>query len=119
MTSTMTPPAGKIARPGFLPLETVLLAFVCTLDAVSTLYLVSTGRAVEANPALAWTFDYGSFMFLAVKLLSFVPAIVILERIRDRKPRLVKVATRAALAGYLAIYLFGTLHLHGGLPALP
>lgn len=114
----MTSSIGRIDKSAPLPLPTVLLAFVCTLDAVSTLILVKTGRAVEANPMLAWTFAYGSFAFLAVKLLSFVPALVILERIRERKPALVKWATLAGLAGYLGIYLFGTLHLHGGLPGV-
>lgn len=91
--------------------ETAAVAAVCTLDALSTVILVERGMATEANPFLAWTFRHSAGMFLLVKFLSFLPALVILEALRTRRERFVRLALRTALAAYVGIYLFGTLAL--------
>ena len=84
--------------------ESVVLAIICTLDMVSTAFLVRFRLAAEQNPLMAACLDRGLLFFFAVKLLSFVPFIVLVERYRRRNPAFVRAATRAAIVLYLCVY---------------
>lgn len=103
------PPAWR--RP--ILAETGLLALICVLDMASTLVLVQLGLAVEANPILAWTLEGSGWVFLVVKTLSFLVPLVIIEYLRTHTPRFIPLALRAGVVGYLAVYVIGSLRIHG------
>lgn len=93
--------------------ETVALTMICALDTYWTLILVRIGLGRETNPLLAWSIDYSSWAFLAIKLSSFLIPIVILEMLRPKHPGLILKAMRFGTFGYLAVYLIGSLRVHG------
>lgn len=88
--------------------ETIMLALIAYADTVSTLWLVNTGVAVEANPIMAFYLQQGALWFIGVKLLMLLPAFVV-DINKNRNPRRVRLSLRAALILYVCIYAFGTL----------
>ncbi|HEY0868629.1 MAG TPA: DUF5658 family protein [Fimbriimonas sp.] len=101
----------EFGRNAVLP-ETVWLAFICVLDAVLTVILVQEGLAVESNPLLAWSFNYGSVGFMATKILSFAPALAIIETLRPRLGDFAQLALRVGIIGYILLYVFGSIAIH-------
>lgn len=91
-----------------IAIETRLLAAVCLLDAIATVWLIAAGLAVEANPLLAFFVTHGGLgAFLAAKLtVSFGP-LAALERLRRQRPQFVNTVLRVGLAGYVAVYAAG------------
>jgi hypothetical protein len=85
--------------------ESAVLATICTIDMALTALLVQFRLAAEQNPLMAACLDRGMIVFLTVKLVSFVPFIVLVEIYRHRNPQFVRVATRAAIGLYLCVYL--------------
>jgi hypothetical protein len=92
--------------------ETVWLALICMVDTALTIYLVKQGLAVESNPLLAWTFRYGTGLFVAAKIASFTPALVVIEGLRPRLGDFAKTALRLGIVGYLAFYFLGSIAVH-------
>jgi hypothetical protein len=88
------------------------IVLVCMADLFLTLFAVLSGRAVESNPLLAWTFDYGPLCFALVKTASFVPGVLALEMSRIENPSFAAWAARFGVYGYMAVYLFGSLRIH-------
>jgi uncharacterized membrane protein len=89
-------------------LESVILFLICFLDTIYTCYLVSNKLAVEYNPLIAWTFNYGSWCFLLVKCITFIVPILILENIKNQSPKLICFLLRFGIIWYVLIYCFGT-----------
>ena len=87
----------------------IVLGVICTLDMVSTLYLYLGLRIVEANPIMAFLLNHGIAWFIAAKLLSYVPALYVLEWYRKRHPAYGRLMTRAAIGGYVAVYTLGLI----------
>lgn len=85
--------------------EAILLTLVCALDMYTTLWWVLTGRAIEANPLLAWTFARDPLTFVLVKSGSCLPALVLAPRLGRRHPRFATLLLRGVLAAYVLIYL--------------
>ena len=88
--------------------ETIMLALIAYADTVSTLWLVNTGVAVEANPVMAYYLSQGALWFIAIKLLMLLPAFVV-DINKSHNPRRVRWSLRAALILYVGIYGVGTL----------
>jgi len=91
--------------------ETVWLMAICLLDAAYTLVAVQLGWAKEANPLLAQALSHSAQLFVAVKALSFVAPLMVLELLRERWPDVIQRGIRAALLGYVALYLLGSIAL--------
>src|SRR5687767_8041825 len=70
--------------------EALWITFICCLDLATTLYWVSQGQAKEGNPLMAWFLQRGHIPFIGVKMLTFVPAVILAEWHRARNPRLVR-----------------------------
>lgn len=107
-------PVTAIVRPrGFLgsllAWDSLLFALICSLDMVSTVYLVRHGMAREGNPMLAYFYRMGEAHFVAAKLMSYVPTLVITAIFRDRYEKLVALCLRSVIAAYIAIYLVSVL----------
>lgn len=84
--------------------ESVLLFAICTADMLSTLYWVHTHQATEANPWMAFWLEHGDVTFCAIKLMSFLPFLVVAAYFRPRRPRLIAVALRGTLILYTLMY---------------
>ncbi len=91
-------------RRAWLAWDSLLLAFICTLDMSSTLYWVHAGAASEANPWMAFCLAHGDAAFCAVKLLSFLPLLAFAAYTRPRRPRLIAISLRGTVLLYLGIY---------------
>ncbi|MCL6475696.1 MAG: DUF5658 family protein [Firmicutes bacterium] len=86
--------------------ETWSLLVIGLADLVSTTFLLRSGLVREANPVMAWYLvHFGAWAFCAAKVTMLVCPLVILEWVRRVKPFLGIWALRAALAGYLILYL--------------
>ena len=83
--------------------ETWIVGIVATLDCLSTIYLLHTGKAVEANPLLALVASWSLLAFFVVKMSFVIAPLGGLERIRriPGKERFVKLVMRGGLAAYL------------------
>jgi hypothetical protein len=85
--------------------ETTLLAVIGCVDLLSTIYLVATQQAIEANPLMSGILRlFGPLGFIAVKALLLAVPLTIVEIARPRHPRFVRSALRFAIVLYLGIY---------------
>ncbi len=91
--------------------ETWIVGILATLDCLSTIYLLHTGKAVEANPFLASVISWSLTAFFFVKMSFVIAPLAGLERIRriPGKEPFVKRIMRLGLAAYLVIYFGGML----------
>jgi hypothetical protein len=87
--------------------ETFILLLVSYIDMMTTLYWVSNGTAVEANPLLQWTFDHHPVAFVIVKMLATLPAIVLAPRLAQKHPTFTIWLLRAVIATYVGVYFAG------------
>jgi hypothetical protein len=85
-------------------IESFLILLICVTDMATTLYWVSCGLALEANPIMARLLQYGVAAFVFIKLLSFIPYILVSEWYKTHNPVFVRKASRAAIAAYLFTY---------------
>jgi uncharacterized membrane protein len=90
----------------------LVLGIVGTLDLASTLYLLLTGRMVEGNSIMSWVLAKGLVWFVVVKLLSYIPAVYILQWYRGRNLAFSVLMTRCAILGYILAYVIGVLVLN-------
>jgi hypothetical protein len=93
--------------------ETTVLALLCLLDMFSTILVIKLGMAVEANPILAPFIRQSFLSFALVKSAFFIPPLAILESLRPVRPRFVRLGLRAGIAGYLLVYVLGSIGVHG------
>ncbi len=91
--------------------ETWVVGIVATLDCLSTIYLLHSGKAVEANPFLALVASWSLLAFFVVKMCFVVVPLAGLERIRriPGKERFVRLVMRVGMSAYLVIYFGGML----------
>jgi hypothetical protein len=74
---------------------------------LTTLYLSFARHIVEANPVMAYFLGMGVFWFVVAKLVSYVPALYVLEWYRRRNLSYGRLITRSAIGAYLAVYAIG------------
>ena len=84
--------------------ESAILTAICCVDMLLTLVLVQCRLATEQNPFMSACLSRGVLFFVVVKLLSFVPFVVLVEFHRRRNPRFVRTVTRCTILLYLGIY---------------
>lgn len=93
--------------------ETVAIAIIGLLDMCSTVYLLATGRAAEANPLLAAVLGtFGIAGFIIAKALLIGGPVAGLEWARSRKPEFVRFALRLGIILYLGVYILGVLQIN-------
>jgi hypothetical protein len=81
-----------------------VLFVLCMADALSSAWLFHVGLATEANPLLRGAAEAGIGTFLAVKLASFVPALLASEWWRRQRPTLAPKILRGVIAAYVTIF---------------
>ncbi len=84
--------------------ETALLAAICGADLTSTLWLLGTSSAQEANPILRFYLQAGVICFVGAKMLLNFGPLYVLEVLRRREPGLIQLVLRGAIALYLLCY---------------
>ena len=89
--------------------ESLILVGICLADMFATLFFVLRGSAVEQNPIMAACMNQSPAMFVAVKLLSFVPFVIAIELYRNRDARFARLACRSAIALYVVTFVVLTL----------
>lgn len=109
-------PQGRTRRVTLpVSVETVILAVICLLDLVSTVYWVGHIDAEEGNPLMAFYLTHGGVAaFAAAKgVLCFGP-LAVAEWARRHHPRFVHAALRCGIAGYIGLYGLGVHHINRG-----
>jgi len=91
--------------------ESVILTLICLLDTAHTLTVVRLGIAKEANPIVAWSLAHSDWAFITFKLGSSIAVVSALEHIRCRVDKFVRFMLRCGIAGYIGIYVFGSIAL--------
>ncbi len=92
--------------------ESAALSALCLADMGSTMWLVGTKMAVEANPVLGYYMSHGTWVFAAMKVFMLIGPLIALEWIRMRRPTFVRNMMRAGVALYLLIYVTGVFTLN-------
>jgi hypothetical protein len=102
---------GALRRPVLW--ETIILALLCVVDTFFTVLLLRLGIAVEANPLLAPFAALGAAPFVLAKSVSFLPPLALLEVLRPLRPGFIQFSLRVGIFGYIAVYIVGSLQIHG------
>src|SRR3954454_20455358 len=89
--------------------ETWVFGGICFADMLSTLWLVHSGMAIEANPLMRFFLDRGSLCFVVAKSFLFLGPLFALELLRRRHPESITRMLRVGLALYLICYGVGTV----------
>ena len=79
------------------------------VDLCATLWLLENGLAIEINPFMAQTLDFGVEFFIAIKLFLVLGGVYILRKNKDKKAA--KIAIWSAFITYLILmfyFLFNT-----------
>lgn len=87
--------------------QTILLAGLGLLDLATTIWLVESHGAAEANPLMAWFLAQGLLAFIAAKLALLTGPLTVLEWARRKKPQFAARGMNLAVLGYLGLYLLG------------
>ena len=89
--------------------ESLVLVGICLADMLSTLFFVLRGRAIEQNPLMAVCLSQSPWVFVLVKLASFVPFVLAVELYRKRNAAFARFACRSAIAAYLVTFTVLTI----------
>ena len=93
-------------KPVYVLPETRALAALGCFDLLATVFLLSTHRAMEANPlATAMLAHYGSAGFAIFKATALAIPLTVAELARKKRPVFVQKALRVGLYAYLALLL--------------
>jgi hypothetical protein len=118
------PPSGSDGRklpPGsptpyaILP-ETGWLAAIGCIDLLTTMYLLSTGQAREANGLMAFFLHtFGGYGFVGAKAVMLGAPLATAELARKRNEPFVRSALRMGIILYLGMYaiLFAQMNVRG------
>lgn len=83
-------------------IKALILICLAVVDAVSTSWFISTGKAIEANPVLSWIEDPGQMM--AAKLLYSLLCIIGVM-LCDKTGKYLT----AAIIAYVLVYITGSM----------
>ena len=92
--------------------ESWIILTVGMIDLVTTLILIGTHGAREANPIFQRYLEHGVADFVLAKLALLLGPLFILEFARRQRPRFTSLASRFAIAAYLVIYVVGIARLN-------
>lgn len=102
-----TPSAKEAPDSRFVLPETRALAILGCFDLLTTVYLLATHKAHEANPVMGTILaDFGPFGFAALKALLLAVPLTIAELARKHSPVFVPRALRVGLITYVVLLLF-------------
>lgn len=100
----------KTAKRLNLAMETCILLAICLVDLVSTIWLVSTDRALEGNPIMAFYLQHSLCALVLAKVMIAGFAFFVVEWGRRRRPQFVRGLLRLAILAYISVYALGCLN---------
>jgi hypothetical protein len=71
---------------------------------LSTLFWVMSGQAQEANPMLGWTFKGHPIVFVIIKCLACIPALILATRLAQSQRTFTEWLLRIVIISYIALY---------------
>ncbi|MEN3001846.1 MAG: DUF5658 family protein [Armatimonadota bacterium] len=89
--------------------ESWVLLVICTLDALSTYWLITSGWATEFNPIMNWVLGFGWSAFFGVKGATVLLAIGFMEWYRRHDLAFVRRWARLCIALYMSLWTVGVL----------
>ena len=98
----------NISAPRTVSLEFVIIIMLALADTASTMWLVGSGLAAEANPIMRFYLERGAPAFIGVRTLMLGPA-VMLEWLLPRNPVRIRMYLRSGVIAYFLAYLMGTV----------
>lgn len=103
----MTPLKGKIA------FESFVLAAICLLDLLTTIFWVSYRNASEGNPLMNFYLQNGGTpAFIAAKIVLCAMPLFIAEWARRTHPRFTHSMLRLGIVAYIGLYGLGVVHVN-------
>ena len=96
--------AESAEKPPYVLPETTILAVIGCLDLFSTIYLVATGHAREANPFFANLLQLGPWAFVGFKAFFLAVPLAFAESARKHNEPFVRSALRMGIILYLGLY---------------
>ena len=85
--------------------EALILTIICALDMYTTLWWVLNEQATEANGNLAWTFHIHPALFVVMKCLSCLPALLMAPVLARRYPAFTTWLLRGIIVVYIGYYV--------------
>ena len=105
---------------GYVLPETTILAIIGCLDLLSTIYLLASHKAVEANPLMnRILIDFGPGGFCVFKALTLIIPLSIGELARKKHEALVRRMLRLCITLYIGIYMLSFLSCQVMGPEIP
>lgn len=89
--------------------ESWVLIAICTLDALSTYWLVTNGWATEFNPIMNWVLSFGWGAFFGVKGATLLLAVGFMEWYRQRNLAFARRWLRFCIGAYVSLWMVGVL----------
>jgi len=103
----------KSIRNFALSPESWVLLFICLADLASTIFLVNSRDAVEANPLMAFYLEHGgTFGFALAKITMLAMPLAVAEWARRKRPRFVQQALRFTIMAYVVSYSLGVFQMN-------
>jgi hypothetical protein len=85
--------------------ETRIMAAICLVDMVLTLWLIQAGLAAEANPLMRDLLAQGVIWFIGFKCLFTFGPLYLLERVAQRHGPVVQQYLRLGIMAYLGMHI--------------
>jgi hypothetical protein len=89
--------------------ESWVLIAICTLDALSTYWLITNGWATEFNPIMNWVLGFGWGAFFGVKGATVLLAIGFVEWYRRHHLEFARRWTRLCIGLYISLWTLGVM----------
>ena len=89
--------------------ESWVLVILCTLDALSTYWLITNGLATEFNPIMNWVLGFGWGAFFGVKGATALLTVGFMEWYRRHNGAFVRRWTRLCIGLYVSLWFAGVL----------
>lgn len=89
--------------------QSKILSWLILADAAWTVYVVSTGKALEANPIMAYFLSYSILLFVAVKIITLMALVIALEFVHYKQMKNAHRWSNVALVSFVLVYLIGVM----------
>jgi len=86
-----------------------VLVGICLADMISTLFFVLRGAAVEQNPLMRVCLDASPWVFVLVKLASFIPFVLAVELYRKKNAAFARLACPISIVAYVVTFVVLTV----------
>ena len=85
--------------------QSITILAICLFDLLSTIWLLETGLATEANPLMAYLLEHGMGWFCGIKMGTVFCLVAVTEWYRKHNPVFVRNIMWVTITGYITIYV--------------